>query len=300
MTTTSQVLAGVTVVSLALNIPGPLAAARLAAMGASVVKVEPPAGDLLQVATPSWYDELVADQEILTLDLKDPVQQFVLENRLAGADVLLTAMRPAASERLGLRAGAERHGLVLIEIVGYEGDRAGEAGHDLTYQAVHGTVLPPAMPLVPLVDMLGAERAVSAVFAGLRQRDAGESSPCVQVILDDVAHHAAAGVRHGLTGPGTVLGGGAATYGVYPSVDGHVAVAAIEPHFVERLATAVGRTREELAARFAAMPSAHWESLGRELDIPIVAVRDPRTAAPRAPSPEPFRDGADAGTSADA
>jgi crotonobetainyl-CoA:carnitine CoA-transferase CaiB-like acyl-CoA transferase len=266
-------LAGVHVVSLATNLPGPVAAARLVALGASVVKVEPPAGDPLATVVPDWYDELVAGQDVVTLDLKDPGDRGSLEARLAAADVLLAAMRPSAAARLGLTESVARHGLVLVEIVGYDGERAGEAGHDLTYQAAQGTVLPPGLPLVPVVDLLGAERAVTAVLAGLRRRDRGEAAPHLRVVLDDAARSASAAVRHGLTGPQGVLGGASPAYGVYRTADGHVAVAAIEPHFAERLARAVGATREELTKRFATEPSAHWESLGRSLDVPIVTVR---------------------------
>lgn len=277
-------LSGVMAVSLAVNLPGPLAAARLLSMGASVTKVEPPSGDPLRAAAPSWYDDLVAGQEVVTLDLKDAAGRSGLEGRLAGADVLLTAMRPSALERLDLVESVERHGLVHIEIVGYDGKRAAEGGHDLTYQAVQGTLLPPALPLVPIVDMLGAERAVSAALAGLRQRDRAPGAWATRIVLDDVAFDAGAAVRHRLTGPGDVLGGGLATYGIYATADGHIAIGAIEPHFAQRLLAAVGETREELAACFATDSSARWESLGRSLDIPIVAVRDPQTVAAAAHS----------------
>ncbi|OFE14244.1 hypothetical protein BA895_11580 [Humibacillus sp. DSM 29435] len=301
MTTRSNdPLAGITVVSLAVNLPGPVAAARLASMGATVVKVEPPTGDPLRSVVPSWYDELASGQEVISLDLKDAADRAQFESRLASADVLLTSMRPSASARLRLAESALRHGLVLVEIVGYVGDRAEESGHDLTYQAVHGTVLPPTMPLVPLVDLLGAERAVSAVLAGLRQRDHSEPgksgqqsdpAPHLKVVLDDVAQHAASAVRHGLTGPNDVLGGASPVYGLYATTDGHVAVGAVEPHFAARLGHVVGTTRDELTARFATDTSDHWEALGRKHDIPIVAVRDPRTlraSSPAAPSkPQP-------------
>ncbi|HET8616861.1 MAG TPA: CoA transferase [Actinomycetales bacterium] len=268
-------LRGVQVVCLATNLPGPVAAARLVALGASVVKVEPPTGDPLGLAVPDWYRELVAGQEVLTLDLKDAAGRATLETRLETADVLLTAMRPSAASRLGLGESVAHHGLVLVEIVGYDGDRAEEAGHDLTYQAAQGTIVPPVMPLVPVVDLLGAERAVTAVLVGLRRRDAGESAPHVRVVLDDAATGASAALRHGLTGPGGALGGALPGYGIYATADGHVAVAALEPHFAQRLAGAVGSTREELTARFASEPSAHWEALARSLDIPIVALRPP-------------------------
>ncbi|GAA4372337.1 CoA transferase [Agromyces bauzanensis] len=271
-TSVAEALAGVKVVSLAVNLPGPLAAARLASMGASVTKVEPPSGDPLQGAAPSWYAELVVGQEVVTLDLKEPVGRSALEGQLAGADVLVTATRPSALARLGLLESVERHGLVLVEIVGYDEERSDEAGHDLTYQAARGTLVPPTMPLVPVVDVLGAERAVTATLAGLRRRTSGQTAIRERVVLDDVAFHASAAVRHGLTGPGDVLGGGLPTYGIYATNDGHVAVAAIEPHFAERLADAVGGTRDELVARFATESAAHWVSLGRSLDIPIAAV----------------------------
>lgn len=273
-TPTSATLAGIDVVSLAVNLPGPLAAARLASMGASVTKVEPPWGDPLREVARSWYDELVVGQDVVTLDLKEPAGRAALEDRLAGADVLLTSMRPSALERLELAGSVERHGLVLVEIVGYDGERSEEAGHDLTYQAARGTLTPPTMPLVPLVDVLGAERSVTATLAGLRRRTAESGGVRERVVLDDAALAASAAVRHGLTGPGNPLGGGLPGYGIYATSDGYVAVGALEPHFARRLAAAVGTTREDLAVRFATERSAHWVALGHARDIPIVAVED--------------------------
>lgn len=45
-------LEGMRVLNLAINVPGPVAAARLRDLGASVVKVEPPSGDPLRVCPP--------------------------------------------------------------------------------------------------------------------------------------------------------------------------------------------------------------------------------------------------------
>lgn len=278
MTAAHRPLDGVRVVSLAVNLPGPLAAARLTSMGAAVTKVEPPTGDPLDLVAPTWYTELVRDQEVVRLDLKDPADRAALEDRLAGADVLLTSMRPSALDRLGLPESVERHGLLLVEVVGYDGDRAEEAGHDLTYQASRGMVAPPTMPLVPMVDVLGSERAVSATLAGLRVRESLGAAVHERVVLDEVADDAAASLRHGLTGPGAVLGGALPGYAIYATSDGYVAVGAIEPHFAARLAEHVGSTRSELETAFASRPSAHWEQLGREHDVPVVVVRDPGSA----------------------
>lgn len=267
-------LTGTAVVSLAVNIPGPLAAARLAALGAAVTKVEPPQGDPLAAGAPGWYRQLVERQRVVALDLKEHDGGARLDALLADADLLLTAMRPSALARLGLSDAVRRHGLAHVEIVGHAGEAAEHPGHDLTYQAAHGTLAPPALPRVPVVDLLGAERAVSAALLALRARERGGESH-VRVVLEEAAHDAAGPVRFGLTSPGGLLAGGLPGYAVYRTADGFVAVAALEPAFAERLAVHVGRTAHELAARFAGAPSDHWERLGRRLDIPIVAVRGP-------------------------
>lgn len=132
-------LNGVRILSLAVNIPGPLAAARLARFGASVTKVEPPTGDPLAAVAPSWYAELVSKQTVLVLDLKDAGDHAKLDVELTSADVLLTAMRPSALRRLGLDDAHVRYpGLCHVEIVGYDGDLEERPGHDLTYQAKIG------------------------------------------------------------------------------------------------------------------------------------------------------------------
>ena len=103
-------LVGIRVVSLAINVPGPVAAARLAALGAEVTKVEPPGGDFLAVAAPAWYSTLVAAQRVVTIDLKDAGAHASLETMLDAADVLVVSSRPAALRRPGLRGSRRARG----------------------------------------------------------------------------------------------------------------------------------------------------------------------------------------------
>ena len=95
-------LSHIHVLNLAVNVPGPVAGAMLRDMGAHVTKIEPLSGDPLAALSPDWYAELVRDLEVVRVDLKDGVQRSSLEPRLATADLLITATRPAALERLGL------------------------------------------------------------------------------------------------------------------------------------------------------------------------------------------------------
>ena len=57
-------------VSIAQNVPGPAAVARLVRRGATAIKIEPPWGDALETLCKPWYDELHAGVRVERLDLK--------------------------------------------------------------------------------------------------------------------------------------------------------------------------------------------------------------------------------------
>ncbi len=101
----STPLSTLTILTLAANVPGPVAAARLRDLGARVIKVEPPFGDPLAVAGADWYADLHRDVDVRVLDLKDTVDRGELDRLLAQADLLLTSNRPSALARLGLDVG---------------------------------------------------------------------------------------------------------------------------------------------------------------------------------------------------
>jgi crotonobetainyl-CoA:carnitine CoA-transferase CaiB-like acyl-CoA transferase len=272
-------LADIRVVTLAVNIPGPAAAARLAALGATVVKIEPPGGDPLALASPEWYQTLHQQIEVTTLDLKSSQGQGALRQLLSYSDILLTATRPASFGRLGLeRATLARlfPRLCHVAIVGYAAPAHNKAGHDLTYQAAVGLARPPGLPATVVADLAGAERAVSAALALLLARERGQGAGYVEVALDEVAADFAAPRRFGLTAPGGLLGGGLPGYRFYPARQGWVAVAALEPHFQQRLAAALeldGLQPDALASAFATRPAVEWERWAEERDLPLVAVQ---------------------------
>lgn len=240
------VLRGVNVLSLAPNLPGPIAARRLAEMGASVTKIEGPTGDLMAQAAPTYYEWLCTGQDVVALNLKEEADRGTLQGLLSSCDVLITSSRPSALARLGL-SWEELHAayprLCQVAIVGHSGDDADLAGHDLTYQAHAGTLLPPAMPTVPVADLAGAELAVQAALALLLGRNAGEGSAGLgadgqgadgqgtetqakgaiaageggyhEVALADAAEAFAMPAQFGLSAPGGLLGGALPGYRIY-------------------------------------------------------------------------------------
>jgi len=270
---------GVTVVTLAVNTPGPVAAARLSELGAGVTKVEPPAGDPLELVSRSWYEELRSGQTVVRLDLKTERGRAELGGLLAGADVLLTSHRPAALERLGLAwAGlhARHPRLVQVAIVGHGAPNQHVAGHDLTYLAGRGLLAPPELPRTLIADLGGAERAVSAALGLLLARERGEEAGYDEVALAEAADCFAAPLRHGLTAAGGVLGGGLPLYGLYRAREGWIALGALEPHFQQGLRDGLELTeltREGLEQAFAAKDAEEWEGWARTRDLPLEAVR---------------------------
>lgn len=273
-------LTGIRVVTTALNLPGPLACARLQRMGAMVEKVEPLEGDPLERYAPRWYANLHAGMSRHRLDLKTETGQRALHSLLEQADVLVTAQRPAALARIGLAADAiARHArLCHVAIVGHAPPEENRPGHDLTYLAVNGLVRPPRMPPTLFADIAGAERAATEALALVIARDRTARGAASTVALADVASDLAQPLREGLTAPDGVLGGGLAGYNLYATAQGWIALAALEPRFLHRLATLLAispATQEKLAAKFGERTARDWEDWARANDVPLVAVRSP-------------------------
>jgi crotonobetainyl-CoA:carnitine CoA-transferase CaiB-like acyl-CoA transferase len=263
----TDLLRGVRVVSIAQNVPGPLAVARLAAHGAAATKIEPPTGDpFLPICRP-WYDEMHRDVIIERLDLKSPQGRARSIELLRQADLFITSHRPSALARLRLDPAtllAEAPSLRIISIVGSVADPE-EAGHDLTYQA-HAGLARETMPLTLAADVMASERAYATALESLRQ----PAGTVTEVGLVDSVEPLRAPLRHGLTAPGGILGGGAPRYRIYRTSDGHVALAALELHFERRfyelLSLPIG---SDPSAQFRERTTSEWEAWARTHDIPL-------------------------------
>ena len=102
-------LVGVRVVDMTSILMGPYAAQLLGDMGADVIKVEAPVGDMVRDLGPMQHPRMGAlylhvnrSKRGLVLDLKQPAGLEAIKKLLATADVLLYNVRPQAMARLGL------------------------------------------------------------------------------------------------------------------------------------------------------------------------------------------------------
>ena len=281
-------LKGTRIISLALNLPGPAALRRLADMGAQCTKVNPPAGDAMQAYTADGYALLHAGVREITLDLKSTAGQAALHKRLLRTDVLLTSFRPSALRKLGLDWSVlrKRYGqLSLVQIVGAPGVLAEVPGHDLTYQAEVGLVPGLDLPASLFADMGGALMASEAALkAVLMQKTTGKGS-CHEVALSDAAQWLALPRHWQMTTPEGPVGGAHAGYRLYPCKNGRVAVAALEPHFAQRLCEAAGvsishpvkdlfkpAVAQAIATFFSQKTVRQLQDLSEAHDIPLLAM----------------------------
>lgn len=279
-----QPLKGIRVLSLSLNLPGPAALQRCRQMGASCIKLEPPAGDPMGHYQRKAYDELHQGIRVLSADLKTTGGQKRLQQELAKADVLLTSFRPSALTKLGL-GWKSLHKLYpalnQVAIVGAAGARAEEPGHDLTYVAEHDLVTGLDLPATLYADMGGSLMASEAVLQALMQRQRHGKGVFLEVALADAAAWLAAPRRWGLTQATGAVGGAHAGYRVYPCKDGRVAIAALEPHFAAALCRAAGvvtsdmrsmlspANRQAIAAFLLTQTRRQLDRLAAEQDIPL-------------------------------
>jgi crotonobetainyl-CoA:carnitine CoA-transferase CaiB-like acyl-CoA transferase len=273
-------LARYRVLHLTTNVPGPVAAARLAQAGAQVTKVEPPTGDALAHVAPEWYRSLHQEQKVLQLDLKstDGLERF--EELLQASDLFLTTTRPQSLEKLKLdwKSVHARHPrLSMLQIQGFPKPRENVAAHDLVCQAQAGLLSPPGLPRALIADFAAAERAFSEALLLL----IGGTGAHAAVTLQEAADGFAAAFRAGLTSPEGPLGGALPAYGIYPAKSGWIAFAALEPHFLSRFFQKLGlredaslgkASRENFEKIFLQKTAVEWEAFGEANDVPLAAL----------------------------
>lgn len=102
-------LHGIKIIDMTSVLMGPFASQALGDMGADVIKVEAPQGDLVRQIGPSRHDDMGPiflntnrNKRSISLDLKKPAGLKVLRRLLVDADVLVYNVRPNAMARLGL------------------------------------------------------------------------------------------------------------------------------------------------------------------------------------------------------
>jgi CoA:oxalate CoA-transferase len=182
-------LAGVKVLDLCRVLAGPIAGRMLADLGADVVKVEPPEGDVSRLfgkkPESAYYRQQNAGKRSITVDLQAADGRDLVARLAAVADVVTENFRPGVLAKFGLAwpaLSALNPRLVMLSISGFgqdgpERDRASYAGviHAETGVVARRRTPPGEAPRdleISMADTVTGLHGVIAVLAALRLRDA--------------------------------------------------------------------------------------------------------------------------------
>ncbi len=285
-------LEGITVLDFSQFLAGPVAALRLADLGARVIKIERPgSGDLgRQLAfggrmadeSSLSFHAMNRNKESVTADLKDPTDLARVRDLVAEADVVIENFRPGVMARIGLDHEAVRAinpSIVYGSVSGYgdTGPFAARPGQDLLAQSIaglpwlNGSQDDPPVPVgLAVADHLASCHLAQGITAllvrrfrtgtgGLTQTSLFEALLDLQFeLLTTRLADPTLTVRR--KGPRSAHPFLSAPYGIYPCEDGYLAIAMNPVPTIGRL---LGL--HELASM--ADPGAWWEQQERIEDL---------------------------------
>jgi crotonobetainyl-CoA:carnitine CoA-transferase CaiB-like acyl-CoA transferase len=202
-------LSGYRVIDVTSVVAGPYATQIIADLGADVIKIEGPEGDLMRGAGPTRtpgmapiYMNLNRNKRSVALDLKHDSAKDALRRLIAGADAFITNVRPQGMARLGFDypgVRALREDIVYVHVVGFGsgGAYAGRQAYDDLVQAASGVAdllpktehseAPRFLPSL-LADKATGLHAVYALLAALLHRERTKQGQFVEVpMLEAVA-----------------------------------------------------------------------------------------------------------------
>lgn len=180
-------LADVRVVEFCQVLAGPFAGCLLADMGADVIKVESPEGDLMRQWPPildgysQYFASVNRNKRSVVLDLKSEQGRADARRLALTADIVLENFRPGVMAKFGLdyaSLAAAKPALVYCSVsaFGQSGPRAGEGGFDMTVQAMSGVMSVtgdrdgrPAKCGIPIADFSAGLYAAFSVAAALNK-----------------------------------------------------------------------------------------------------------------------------------
>jgi crotonobetainyl-CoA:carnitine CoA-transferase CaiB-like acyl-CoA transferase len=178
-------LLGVRVIEFGNLVAAPYCGMLLADLGAEVVKVEPPSGDLARAIGPFYGVESAfflgvnRGKKSLAVDAKDPRIQKALRQLCRQSDVVLSNLRLGAMERIGLgqeslREIAPHLVVAVISAFGSKGPAADRAGIDLIFQGESGMMSitgsegeGPHKTATTIADFLAGTNAALAISSAL-------------------------------------------------------------------------------------------------------------------------------------
>lgn len=294
-------LSGIRILEVGVMLAGPYATMLLADLGAEVIKIEPPSGEISRQVGPSYFASLNRNKRSVRLDLTTDAGQARLAELVAESHALLVNMKPSVIRRLGLTYDAlRRHNekIVCVALTGFGLDGGDEPAFDYVIQAATGIAAmtgdPNGPPTLPGYSSADNSTGLAAALGLLAQIVSGRGGQVevslLDVMLSQLNYRASAYLNDGVE-PQRHPHGAHSYYvpaQLFPTAAGYLALFVTHDGFWKSFATEAGidgfATMEERAARreevlavvtaaLASDTAAGWERRLRPLGIPAAAVR---------------------------
>ncbi|MEP9362142.1 CaiB/BaiF CoA-transferase family protein [Nocardioides sp. CN2-186] len=308
-------LAGLRVVSMAEQYPGPYAGMVMSDLGADVIMVERPGtGDPARQFGP-FFAALNRGKRSVALDLKSDDGIAALTTLVSDADIFLEGFRPGTAARLGIGWEQLREvnpALIYVSISGFgqDGPYRLRPAHDLSYQAAAGLLAKAEVPW-RLTDPLAVADLSSGLFAiigclsALRHRElSGEGSYVDVAMMDSLISLMSTNIHPVANRIDNRWIEDEPGYGLYETSNGRITLSlSYEDWFWKSACEALGlddlshltadaRRRDQQAIRrrmqeqLRTQTSEHWSEIFEAADVPFAVVatvedvvRDPHVRA---------------------
>jgi crotonobetainyl-CoA:carnitine CoA-transferase CaiB-like acyl-CoA transferase len=263
----SAPLEGIRVLDLSVSVAGPFCSMLLADMGAEVIKIEPPSGDISRKWGPpfveenssAYYFSLNRNKKSICLNLKEPEDRATFTALLKKSDVLIESFRPGVLDKLGFsfdEVHSLNRKLVYCSISGYgqDGPSSQDPAFDLMIQARSGLMsvtgessMSPIKIGVPIVDLVTGIYSSYAVAVAISGQNRDAEGRKIDISMLDSAFSLLCYWVTGYSITGRELprqGNGHPTmvpYQVFETKDGSIAISASDSRQWERFTRALNR-----------------------------------------------------------
>jgi len=268
-------LAGIRVIEVGHMLAGPYCGLLLADMGAQVIKIEPPQGDLARKVSPhfigahnAYFASLNRNKQSVVLDLASAHGRSGLEAIATTANALITNLRPSAIRKLGLTYDSLRAcnpKIVCVALTGYgmDGPYSDNPAYDYVIQALAGVMALTGEPTAPptkagysAVDNSTGIMAALALLAKIVEGRGGQVDVAMyDVMLSQLNYLAGATLNAGEIVPR--LANSSHPYivpaQIFPTQDGWLTLFITHDHFWRIFCTEVGHPEWASDPAFATM-----------------------------------------------
>ena len=270
-------LAGIRILEVGHMLAGPYCGLLLADLGAEVIKIEPPEGDIARRVSPhrigphnAYFASLNRSKKSVVLDLASAEGRDALARLVATSQALVTNLRPSAIRKLGLtydtlKQHNERIVCVALTGFGLDGTHAERPAYDYVIQALTGVMAltgdpdaPPTKAGYSAVDNSAGIMAAVGLLAKLVEGKGGQVDVAMyDVMLSQLNYLAGASLNTGE--PARRYVDSAHPYIVpaqlFHARDGWIVLFITHDEFWRKFCDEVGRAEWLADERFATMPA---------------------------------------------